>query len=250
MDFTFEMMITYHHHHHKHHKHHTRLFLWTTYFMSYIVIVIVRTNLTTATSIATTTAMTTIHLDSNIDNSIDNNKDDVRRRVNTISTSKYQKTMKHSIESVGLGLTNPKQQGLRKPKLDHINPSTVDHHTITAAAAVTVVATGSSSQRASAINQQHPLDHKTSSSSTSHHHHNHNNNHNHDHHHNHNRNEISNITICPHTYPFPAMEGALLSNSMKGPGYCSSIESGYKVNTAASASYYIGVSCMIHAYNW
>lgn len=35
---------------------------------------------------------------------------------------------------------------------------------------------------------------------------------------------------CPHTYPFPPVEGALLSNSMKGLGYCSSIESGYTVH--------------------
>jgi hypothetical protein len=70
--------------------------------------------------------------------------------------------------------------------------------------------------------------HKEITSLHNHYNHNHHNN-DHNHNHNHNRNEISSITICPHTYPFPAIEGALLSNSMKGPGYCSSLESGYKV---------------------
>lgn len=241
--------MTYHHH--RHHLSPIRLFLWLTYFMSYIIIIVIASsNLTTATlaittltstTIATTTTATaTIHLDSTVSSSIDNRYDD-RRRVDTIPAIKYQRTIKHTLESIEMGghttpkqglnnpkqqglnnpkqgLNNPKQQGMRYPALDNTNPSTVNHHQTITASVVRL------SPKVPTIiySNHHTLDHKTSTSTS------------HNHHHHHHRNEISNITICPHTYPFPAVEGTLLSNSMKGI---------YK-------SYYIGVWYMIHAYNW
>jgi hypothetical protein len=226
------MMTYHHHHHHHHHLSPIRLFLWMTYFLSYIIIAsfnltatiaITTLTLTTIATATTTTATATIHLNRTVSSSIDNRYDD-RRRVDTIPANKYHRTMKHSPESIEIGghtnskqglnnpkqgLNNPKQQGIRYPTLDNTNPSTVNHQqTITASVA------GSSPRVSTIIHSNHHtlLDHKTSSSSSS----SSSTSHNHNHHHHHHRNEISNITICPHTYPFPAVEGALLSNSMKG----------------------------------
>jgi hypothetical protein len=209
--------------------------------MSYIIIIVITSsNLNSATTaistltsttiaITTTTtamAMATVLLDSTVSSSsIDERYDDRRRVDNTIPAIKYQRIIKHTPESREMGghtnhkqglnnpkqgLNNPKQQGIRYPTLDNTNPSTVNHHQT-----ITVPVADSSPRVPTFINSNHhTLDHKTStsastssSSSTSH---------SHNHHYHHHRNEISNITICPHTYPFPAVEGALLSNSMKG----------------------------------
>jgi len=149
--------------------------------------------------------ITTTHYLHNNDIDHDINK----RRVNAPPAIKYQKASKNPFGNSASGHSSPKQGKLTSSTITV--PSSSIRESLSSTATLrelpNLVSAGNKASSSSSSVSQH-----------------HNNHHHHHHHHHH-----SNITICPHTYHFPAVEGALVSNSMKGPGYCSSIESGYMV---------------------